>query len=1480
MNLPSNLFDGDINAQVILCQPNKARIGEILVYDLNGTFKFNSYSEISFSIDRYYNDMIGGTTRVNPYYDLIEGLRVIELRGIGHFVIQDVESNYAENDSKSVTCFSLEYSTGQKYLENFYVNTGEEGSVETMYHAQQYGAEYSIDNYYEVVDISKSKFDPFQRYYKKEYSNNTSYNYVEEQVLDEANFSKYTGENSETTLYVTKYPNVRFYWPTVPGLSLLHLIFSLIPEWKIGHVDKELWYQERTFREDRTAIYDFLHNTAADTLSFVIEWDSIRGVANFYKTEEDGIVKNNDYQLATVFVDGITYYKKVNDIYIAPDEQPKNTEEVINGMYYISGDQYFYQIETQWDTDIFISRENLSSEIDVQYSTDDIKTKLKITGSDSLDIRDVNLGQNYILNLEFYNTDLWMGADLSEKYTEYTKLLKEKTVEYKHLISEWSAAYNEYSDLMNEIPVEPRVLLIGDPFDKLYCTYGTILEDEIDTSVNLLKKQLWLYNVGLDDNGEIATIDLSDDVLLTLENEGSDSVTIRVKCKKIETNYKESEYKVSRTVVTASTGAINTREYTLTEWIQGKLDMESLNLNQGFSSSDFKIKSIGTLGAYLCLARDEASAEDIEDYGIRLLEEKRDTYTKIFITQTEGYMSKEGSQCIAQDDEPQGSNITAGTKWLDTNAESAPIYIYYNERWNKYEADNNLADFKNYTRFIDNYKKLQVVQEVLKEKQYEANLLLNGIANREVYLSNNTINLDNLLRVASMHSVISNRPYIVSESQPATEYNIEGAIWFEIKTDPNTGNSEYVRTWQYTSGKWTENASDIKIELTGYNVNNDYGFGYISYILNPQYVDVSTFSEDDIYRINVGTTERPIYQAFYAQPKDQIELDGMYVCNIPEDATYILDGAHVCKLPNEVRIGRGTSCVFTINGVMYEFIAPKELNKDTKIIYNSNRLSIDDSFVSCNISDNGVTSMVRPLDFHKNKIGYFIIGDNTYKFTFSQEINKNSKIRFDSKKLVINGLFVDFEITEEEITEDMQLLNFEKVTFFVVRGSEYAAYVVDGVPYVSYARSQGLCLAKMNVIKKQTDMNTYFSPEELVRLSPFIREDEYNDVNFLLTSYESEEEQMNIKQSLLDKGIEELNQICRPKLSFDMTMANILSIPEFEPLKWQFKLGNFVTIGIRDDWVERARLLEVHINFEDASDFQCTFGNLVSTKSEIDKHADLLRQAVTAGKSVASNASKWQRGADTSTKLDQAINDGLKNAALSVGAANGQAITWDQYGIRGRKLIEGTTDQYHDEQFALINNKLAFTTDNWKTSKAVVGEFDIEINNVKQRMYGLIADALVGGYIQGAEIRGGKLEIGGNQDGDKKFIVKEDGTVEIGIVRVNGEERTIESAYASTNALDQIDQAYRYRVVLSSSGPTVFVSKSDSVSTTITAKVYDRNTEITNSLAASKFNWIRSSPNPDSDASWNNSHKGMKQITIKHSDIIENSHFSCQVEVE
>jgi hypothetical protein len=336
-----------------------------------------------------------------------------------------------------------------------------------------------------------------------------------------------------------------------------------------------------------------------------------------------------------------------------------------------------------------------------------------------------------------------------------------------------------------------------------------------------------------------------------------------------------------------------------------------------------------------------------------------------------------------------------------------------------------------------------------------------------------------------------------------------------------------------------------------------------------------------------------------------------------------------------------------------------------------------------------------------------------------------------------------------------------------------------------------------------------------------------------------------------------------------MEMANILALPEFKSLINQFQLGNFVRVYIRDGYVKRARLLEVHLNFNDLSDFNCNFGNLITTKSEIDKHAELLSQAVSAGKQVATSAGDWQRAVDKSNKLEQDISDGLQNAALEVGRASGQSIVWDEHGIWGRKLIDGTTDQYHPEQFRIINNKLVFSNDGFKTSKAVFGSYTVN----GETRWGPLAEYVTADTIEGKFISGGSIEIG---TGDTKFVVNEDGSVEI---KVGGQDK-----YASTDALKEIDNAYRFNIVLSYDKSTIFSDRGQDC--TITCKVYEYGVDITSQVIAigGKFSWIRVSSDSANDTDWNSKHiqtgTDANIVTLYVDDVERNSQFSCSVDFD
>ena len=197
----------------------------------------------------------------------------------------------------------------------------------------------------------------------------------------------------------------------------------------------------------------------------------------------------------------------------------------------------------------------------------------------------------------------------------------------------------------------------------------------------------------------------------------------------------------------------------------------------------------------------------------------------------------------------------------------------------------------------------------------------------------------------------------------------------------------------------------------------------------------------------------------------------------------------------------------------------------------------------------------------------------------------------------------------------------------------------------------------------------------------------------------------------------------------------------------------------------------------------------------------------------------------------------------------------------GRKLIEGTTDQYEPEQFMLTNNRLIFTNSNWETSKGVFGTFTIN----GDEKFGILTDCMVGGYIEGSEIKGGSLEIGGEGG---TFKVNSDGSVQI--LGADGN-----STYATKT---DFQQAIGWTTEVISDGPTIFTDKNQVA--TLSCKVYYQGEDKTSTISSSKFKWIRTSANTPSDQIWNSKHTGVKTIAITHSDIENNATICCKVDIE
>lgn len=1347
LSIPRDQLLSPTPPRIFLCNTARKKFGQLPATSVALNAKWRQYSELTFEVQRTYVDLIDGTTKVHPLYDKVEAPRNVLVEGYGLFGLQDIADTSNDNDIKSISAFSAEYATSNKYLTNFHVNTGEVDSVEVLYNEKTFGLDYSADadSFYKFASGS---FDPYESYYKRNYADSDSYIYEQVQIADEDEYNTLLAKSNAQyaqladRLYMKNFPNVQFYNANRTGLSLLHLVFENIPEWKIGNVDQSLWRRERKFSENRISVYDFLNNNVAETFGCTFVWDSLTGLVHCYEEVEDDEIEN--------------------------------------------------EASTRWETDVYISKDNLASECKVSYSSDNIKTKLVVTGSDNLDIREVNLGRNEIMDLSFYHTEDWMEQDLFEKYADYLEEIQEAQtgldsngmpsdkypMSYPDAMQGWVSANNRWHELMHAVPSEENVLLVGDEFKKLFCIYTPIdtayadekiindittstkfidgplyydkqltvpitniedkeifivggfklqyiepnnnfqvMENLMNTSTNALVERLNLYHVDEDTQGN-----KNDNILLKLRNSSSDVVTIRIyddhnaiaseynsyynyyskddkgtfakiKIKdandfndqksKLGGNLYTNNYQIQSIVIRASHGTPEDADhYTMSEWVNGELTAEKMDLSQ------YSVTYIGTMGAYFVLAKDEVVVTDAgileisEDYlkscGVNLLKEKHKIYTSLFQTQTEAMFSQEKYQCIVQNEPPEG-NYKDGTRWLDTNSSNGQLY----------------------------------------------------------------------------------------------EFNS-------------------------TTQKW--------VPLTGAG---------------------ATASEDDKY--NYENYQR------YLDNYNKLRAVQKYLTIKEREAEYCLSGY---AIDDTIDLSGGQSLTEEM-----ELAARKHL-AELKVINNAkNDYTCAGELVDAPYKLYTFTTSFDPIVYSKNTKPYSTVERYYTKHDTMEE-------------------YTPVSIASQEIFGTYDGTTNAKTLYVMSSGHTFAVYLKNDKPYVAYDNSQGVYQMIMEYIRDATEMGAFFSEDQWIRLSPFIKEDELNDSNFLLTGYESEEERISICEELMEAAAKELKTLCKPSLEFSMTMANILALPEFEPLVEQFQLGNFIKVEIREDYVKRTRLLEVNLDFEDLSGFSATFGNLVTTKSEIDKTADLLQTAVTAGKQVAKSSNSWQKSVDKTNKLESDIANGLQDAALKIRNASGQNIEISENGLIGRKLIEGTTNQYEDEQVALINNKLVFTADNWNTSKSCFGKFEF---NGEER-WGVLSDAVVSGYISGSEIFGGRMEIGGDAG---RFIVNEDGSVQILGPEGNAKYATKE-----------LEDAYRFQILLEYDGLTVFLNRSDNC--VITCKVYDNAVDITDKVLAqtgSTFVWEKTL-----DTTWAPTYVKdaggqaiPNKILITHEDVERNAQFACSV---
>lgn len=1532
MQLPKDLLSDTYRVpNVVLCQTNKEKICKLNVTNLEGTFKFNSYSEISFDVPSIYCDIITGETKPTPYYDYVEGLRLVYLEGFGYFQLQDPEiDGNGIQEYKHINAYSLEYSLSQRYLENFTINASDDEDAVS-----------SID---EVV----------------------------------------------------------LYNPDNIAHSLIHLVLQKAYGWTVGHVDDELKNQGRSFEIDRQSIYDFIMNDMCNTFKCYVEFDTINNVVNIYSENEvercigDGEtvvfkLQNDISDSSTVTINGhvITQYN-----------YDPSTKELTFSNAPGQGDiiEISNEFKHKYDTDVIIAFENLSNEMKVNYSADDIKTVLTLKGADDLDIRDVNFGLPSIMNLDYYCTPEWMGDSLYQEYKYYMD--KQSKYMSGFYSKDISGSTEEYFDVkttsedfvagvVQQLPVQSAQeqfnvngYTVSYNIDKVIKEYkiNSEIEEIVVNSKNETFNEPNMQVETITAQEDVATFTFDGSYIFTLPSDFNfnENSIVKIEGKEVNNiNYEYSNNKLEITnkslLTTGNTVEVITcenkfviesvitkdskiiingaRELMSSEYsyvtngnekyliinvslsVGDEIKISTPNgtlftsvqvsIPSGYAISAVKVDendvkyTVNTTGSTITINDTDAikygSIIEVEYIQNRFtLEKLRDKVVSVEINGTDSSKYElDGAQLtingLSVGDTIRVESIDTQFDLSDYDDKEIVSVIVNGEKQHGYNLDGNILTINGLNpsdRVVIN-----LVNNKFEIQQYDKQILSVKINSQKV---NYTFS-DNVVTVSNLDLLFSEEQIVIEFVPKSFSLSLTKDKIVSVLVDgKEIGVKQY--EYDYSTKKLTISLDNLLINSSVVVASIDTHFDvkqlsaneniaavcilrqsndgktqeltvdvkdYIYYKNeNSLVVNDSRLSQDDIVLF------KTINKSFVVSNSNKALTSVRINDNITEDYTF---NSSILTITTSLGIGDTVSAEFLDNHFMLQNdIGSKHIvekkshdsmltetisegengylyNKTTKTLTVYATLENGDKLIVKTIegenalkvveSDAGdgqilITNVYPKLDSYEPKAEDYVVWVESYTETL-----KRLYELIDSQLTEENSVPNEYKITEKIVTPE----NFEQAGLYLPEasidnlgevykivnqdnnGNEVASkyyvceikvsivkneqpgkdeqkytYVwnernlvigAEGINYLKekkdiYLSIQDVQIAaewdkndadsdeykayinnlnKLNAINKELEnkqkkvediqaeiqkvndeitlisedisVNKNFTPENLNRLSLFLREDEYSDDCFYVSEIDTDLDKINTQKELLVAGQKELKKISQPKLSFSASMRNIYAMPEFAPILNQFSLGNFVKVKMRDDLIKKARLLEVQLNFSDLSNFSCTFGDLLSAKDQGDIHADLLSQAVSAGKAVASGSSYWQKGYDVATAIDERIRNGLIDATTSIKSNSaGQSVSWDNYGIHLRKVVDGVLDNHEGW---ITNNKFLYSDDNFQTTKSVFGNYTIN----GEEYWGILAGCVRAGLVEGSSIVGGQICIGEQEDGSYAFMVDKDGTV-------------------------------------------------------------------------------------------------------------------------
>ena len=298
----------------------------------------------------------------------------------------------------------------------------------------------------------------------------------------------------------------------------------------------------------------------------------------------------------------------------------------------------------------------------------------------------------------------------------------------------------------------------------------------------------------------------------------------------------------------------------------------------------------------------------------------------------------------------------------------------------------------------------------------------------------------------------------------------------------------------------------------------------------------------------------------------------------------------------------------------------------------------------------------------------------------------------------------------------------------------------------------------MAQISEECTMNNNFTEDQIKELSKFIREESINSDNYVITDEMTDAERVEMLEDMLAYGEDELRKVSQPQIQFSASIVNLFDMKEFDGVSIDFNRGNFVHIILRDDYVVKARLVNMSFDFFDFSNITATFSNVNKTigKTLFTDISKAINSSTSVSTTVSVKSSYWNEANREANAINSVIESGYISANKAIQTSSAD-VKIDNNGIK----LQSTDDEYPNDCILIGGSRILFSDDDMQTVKEAIGRIKYTTpDGVEHDEFGVLAQFMLAGYINGATIDAGTINVGGTEDG--KIILRDANGEQIG----------------------------------------------------------------------------------------------------------------------